>query len=111
AQMVVTTHSPHMVQHARPDNLIILPRHGSTPRHLDGVDAEFGLIGWTVEEILRDVMGMDDPRPPAFAQMMEAYETAVTKQDEVAIEAAKTRLLRALHPSSVVRQIIEIDTL
>ncbi len=111
AQMVVTTHSPHMVQHARPDNLIILPRHGSTPRHLDGVDAEFGLIGWTVEEILRDVMGMDDPRPPAFAQMMEAYETAVTKQDEVAIKAAKTRLLRALHPSSVVRQIIEIDTL
>ena len=111
AQLVVSTHSPHMIQHVRPDSLIILPRVGTQPRGLDGVDPEFGLIGWTIEEILRDVMGMEDPRPPAFAEMMEAFESAVTKQDEHGIAQARGRLLRALHPSSVVRQIIEIDSL
>lgn len=111
AQMIVSTHSPHMIQYARPDNLIILPRYGSKPRHLEGVDSEFGLIGWTVEEILRDVMGMEDPRPPAFAKMMELYENAVSRRDQKAIEKAKANIFRALHPSSVVRQIIEIETL
>lgn len=111
AQMIVSTHSPHMIQYARPDNLIILPRRGGEPRRLDGVDPEFGLIGWTVEEILRDVMGMEDSRPPAFAKMMETYENAVTRRDKSAIKVAKERIFRALHPSSVVRQIIEIETL
>lgn len=111
AQIVVSTHSPHMIQHARPDNLIILPRQGSQPRTLDGVDSKYGLIGWTIEEILRDVMGMDDPRPPAFAHIMERYENAVTKQDKQAINAARKELFKALHPSSVVRQIIEIESI
>jgi hypothetical protein len=100
-----------MIQNARPDNLVILPRFGNVPRELEGVDPEFGLIGWTVEEILRDVMGMEDPRPPTFAKMMETYENAVTRQNKKAVEAAKAKVLRALHPSSLVRQIIEIDTL
>jgi hypothetical protein len=111
AQLVVSTHSPHMIQYARPDNLIILPRSGTEPRRLEGVDPELGLIGWTVEEILRDVMGMDDPRPPAFAEMMKAYENAVTRGDPDAVETAKALVFRALHPSSVVRQIIEIESL
>jgi hypothetical protein len=100
-----------MIQYARPDNLIILPRSGTEPRRLEGVDPELGLIGWTVEEILRDVMGMDDPRPPAFAEMMKAYENAVTRGDPDAVETAKALVFRALHPSSVVRQIIEIESL
>jgi len=111
AQIVVSTHSPHMIQNAREDNLIILPREGTRPRRLEGVDAEFGLIGWTVEEILRDVMGMEDARPPEFAAMMNEYENAVTRRDESAIKLAKEKVFRALHPSSVVRQIIEIETL
>jgi hypothetical protein len=111
SQIIVSTHSPHMIQNARPDNLIILPRFGNVPRKLEGVDPEFGLIGWTVEEILRDVMGMEDPRPPAFAKMMETYENAVTRRNKQAVEEAKAKVLRALHPSSLVRQIIEIDTI
>lgn len=111
AQVIVSTHSPHMIQAVRPENLIILPRSGFEPRRLDGLDPEFGLIGWTVEEILRDVMGMEDSRPPAFARMMEAYENAVTMRDHEAIEKTKSQVLRALHPSSIVRQIIEIETL
>lgn len=111
AQVIVSTHSPHMIQYAHLNNLIILPRNGSEPRQLVGVDPEFGLIGWTVEEILRDVMGMEDPRPPAFTELMELYENAVTRRDEEAIKATKAKVLRALHPSSIVRQIIEIETL
>lgn len=111
AQLVVTTHSPHMVQCAKLKELIVLPREGMQPRHLTGVDPEFGLIGWTVEEILRDVMGMEDPRPPAFVKIMERYENAVTRQDHVEIQAAKSEVLRALHPSSIVRQIVEIEAI
>ncbi len=111
AQIIVTTHSPHMVQYGRPDNLIILPKSGSAPVALKDVDPEFGLIGWTVEEILRDVMGMEDARPPAFADMMSKYENAVSRQDSEATEYFKGLLLRALHPSSIIRQIIEIETI
>lgn len=111
AQLVVSTHSPHMIQHARPDNLIILPKQGSRPRVIHGIDPEYGLIGWTVEEILRDVMGMDDSRPIEFAHIMERYENAVTKQDDQAAADAKAELFRALHPSSIIRQIIEIESI
>lgn len=111
AQIIVTTHSPHMIQHAKPETLKVLPRMGNEPRKFAGIDDELGLIGWTVEEILRDVMGMDDPRPPKFAKIMEAYENAVTRNDETLIEETKKNVLRALHPSSIVRQIIEVETL
>lgn len=111
AQIIVTTHSPHMVQCAKLEELIILPREGVHPTRLKGVDPEFGLIGWTVEEILRDVMGMEDPRPLAFVKIMERYENAVTRKDYIEMEVAKSEVLRALHPSSVVRQIIEIEAI
>ncbi len=111
AQIIVTTHSPHMIQNASSEQLIILAKSQSTPRRLNGVDRDFGLIGWTVEEILRDIMGMEDPRPPRFAEMMQRYETAVTRRDIPEIEASKADVLRALHPSSVMRQIIEIESL
>lgn len=111
AQLIVSTHSPHMLQYARADNLIILPKNGSKPSSLEGIDSEYGLIGWTVEEILRDVMGMEDPRPPAFAKMMEDYENAVTQKDQASEGEARARVLRALHPSSIVRQILQVEAI
>lgn len=56
-------------------------------------------------------MGMEDPRPLAFVKIMERYEDAVTRKDYIEMEVAKSEVLRALHPSSVVRQIIKIEAI
>jgi hypothetical protein len=76
------------------------------------IDPEYGFIGWTVEEILRDIMGLEDSRPPEFVMMLADFERAVShKDDGEIIGAARKRLERALHPSSILRQIIDIEAI
>ena len=56
-------------------------------------------------------MGMEDPRPERFIQMMENYEQAIARKDQKTTAEGRLLLSRALHPSSVIRQIIDIESI
>ena len=57
-QFIVTTHSPLVIQSMDDVNLYILHREGDKVKINRSTNSNF--IGWTVEEILRDTMMMDD---------------------------------------------------
>src|SRR5690606_28696358 len=60
AQFFISTHSPHVVQTALKDEVIALERRNNEVVRRKLPTSEYGYQGWTIEEILEDVMGMTD---------------------------------------------------
>jgi len=70
AQFIGATHSPHMIQVADPKEIIALEADPSGKiLRRDLPSGEFGFQGWTVEEILTDVMGMADTRSTKYREL------------------------------------------
>lgn len=109
AQFIATTHSPHIIQQAARNQIIALERSASgvEPRTLP--EAEFAYQGWTVEEILEDVMGMRTTRSALFQSAYSEYEAAVGV-DETAERQAADALDRLLHPSNPLRKVLRLTT-
>jgi energy-coupling factor transporter ATP-binding protein EcfA2 len=85
AQIILTTHSPHIIQSARANEVIPLEGENGHLRLRDVQVGESGFQGWTVEEILRDVMGLTETRPAAFTNLYEAFDLAVQDDDVIAV--------------------------
>ncbi len=111
AQHIVTTHSPHMIQEAKANELIVLDIDSHEPRTTKMVDPEYGFVGWTIEEILQDVMGLDDVRPERFRDALRAYDGAVDKGDTRSVARTRDVLLKMLHPANPLRQILKIESI
>ena len=57
AQFILTTHSPSILQTLEKDEIIALRYDEDGNTCLKSLDlGEYGLQGWTLEEILKDVM-------------------------------------------------------
>ena len=108
AQLILTTHSPHIIQSARANEVIALEGENGHLTQRQVTVGESGFQGWTVEEILRDVMGLTEVRPPAFTALYEAFDQAV--QDENQREAAQLyqQLEKMLHPTSDLKTILKL---
>lgn len=110
AQIVATTHSPHMIQVANPNELIAL-----------GLDAEnkvyrrelpnnqYGFQGWTVEEILKDVMGLEETRSQVYIEIIHQFEEALADEDIENAQKAYEVLEEMLHPKNPLRKILELQ--
>ena len=107
-QFIVTTHSPLVLQSMENVNLYVLRRDN------DGVFAEkipqTDFRGWTVEEILRDVMKMDDD---IYSDLYQRYfrefeEGLNAKNYQIAFDAY-SELKKSLHPNNPLRRILEIQ--
>lgn len=82
AQFIVTTHSPHVVQNSKPDQIIALEQaeDGETcVRSQPG--GEYGYTGWTVDEVLRDVMGMESTLSRDLEQKLEEFYGYIDAED------------------------------
>lgn len=110
AQFIVATHSPHIIQAASPKEIIALSidDNGNVVRR-PLINSKFGFQGWTIEEVLVDVMGMTDTRTPIFHQVLEAYESALESEDATAATAAFDTLNQLLHPQNPLRKIFQLD--
>ena len=108
AQLILTTHSPHIIQSAQANEVIALEGENGHLTQRQVRVGEFGFQGWTVEEILRDVMGLTEVHPPAFTALYEAFDQAV--QDENPREAARLyqQLEKMLHPTSDLKTILKL---
>jgi len=84
-QFFITTHSPHVVTHVRPESLYGL-RQGE-----NGIDVErpSESYGKNAERILEDLMGLDTTRPnPVEAAIQEIFATI----EKGSLKSAKTML-------------------
>lgn len=107
-QFIVTTHSPLVIQSMEEVNLYVLRREG------EKVVTERSLVtnysGWTVEEILRDVMKMEDD---VYSDLLQAnyalFEEALDKNDRTKAKKAYQKLIDILHPQNPQKRLMKLQ--
>ncbi|WP_145148453.1 AAA family ATPase [Paenibacillus xylanexedens] len=110
AQIIITTHSPHMIQAAESDELIALGlNEDEEVVRLETIKSEYGFKGWTVEEILEDVMGLSETRSNDYISVRKDFEDALEDEDHEKAAQSYQILSKMLHPRSPMRKILEIQ--
>lgn len=110
AQIIATTHSPHVIQRADPSEVIALYRKedGSTDQR-PLPSSEYGYAGWTLEEVLEDIMGVSDTKSSVFRAAIHAFDSAIDNEDCEKIQGTLQILEKMLHKDSPLRKIIAIQ--
>jgi predicted ATP-binding protein involved in virulence len=106
-QFIVTTHSPFVIQSMEKVNLYTLQREDDQVKvnHL-GCQS---FVGWRIEEILSEVMGLgDDIQTNTYQELMKQFEKAANSEDYKRGKETYDALKGILHPQSVERELIDI---
>ena len=109
AQIIATTHSPHVIQAAGVSEVIALAREPGKDVHVRDIPPnEFGFAGWSIEEILEDVMGMKTVRSPLYEEAERLFDKAIDAEDGKQAQIQLGRLQKMLHPSSHIKTLLEL---
>jgi energy-coupling factor transporter ATP-binding protein EcfA2 len=106
-QFIATSHSPLVVQSAERCNIAVLHKDGDRI-HIQNIPNQ-SYQGWSVEEILRDLMEMDSTHSEAFTKALKDFELAIGADDYAAAQAAYQTLDQILHPESVHRKLMRMQ--
>lgn len=109
AQFIITTHSPAVLQSLNREEIIPLYLQDKEVTIKTLNLSEYGLKGWTLEEILSDVMGVGELKNKILRESLDLFSSAL---DQKNIEQAKLeyeKLNQMLHPQSTLRQILDIQ--
>jgi len=109
AQFFLTTHSPHVVQTARHGEVIALERKDGEVIRRELPTSEYGYQGWTIEEVLKDVMGMPDLRTKTYEAIRNDFMDAFKQQNQLRAAEAFDKLSRMLHPHSELKAIYQMQ--
>lgn len=110
AQIFTSTHSPHVIQVAKPDEMIPLVRQENGSLVVNPiVNKEYGCQGWTIEEILNDVMGMQDTKSNKYMEELDKFNQALDADDAAQAHEAYDVLCKMLHPDNYLRKVLEIQ--
>lgn len=110
AQFFITTHSPHVVQTAAYGEVIALDRNINgvvSQRPLPA--SEYGYQGWTIEEILDDIMGMPDLRTIKYNEIKALFDSALDLEDKFKAQDAYDELDKMLHPQYPLRPVFKMQ--
>ncbi len=110
AQFIVTTHSPNILQALGKDEIIPLTMDEEGEIGIKELSlTQYGLQGWTIEEILRDVMELPETTSKIFEETKDAYDRAMDLDNaEEAIKNYK-KLKEMLHTDSVLRRLLDFQ--
>lgn len=106
-QFIVTAHSPLIVQSAEDVNLIILEKDKENTH----IRQEFGTFqGWTVEEILQDLMGLGEKTlSDTYLNFLKQFETGIDEENYDKAKSAFDELIKILHPTSSQRKLLKLQ--
>jgi len=110
AQFIVTTHSPHVIQAAEPGDVIALIRNESgavEPQSLPKL--KYGFQGWTIEEILQDIMGVKSANSELYDRTLMDFNDALEREDQQKIRYSLDILLEMLHPKNPMRRLLQLQ--
>jgi len=106
-QFIVTAHSPLIVQSAEKVNVVLLQKEGDRVTITNRVNTSFQ--GWTVDEILSDLMGLEKTVSDVYLQHLRDFEEAVSEDNSEKAKTAYDALDKILHPSNHTRKILRIQ--
>lgn len=110
AQIIATTHSPSVLQNATAEEIIPLYKDKTGDVHIKELHlGEYGLQGWTLEEIMKDVMGMESTTSDLYAQTIKDFDDAMYEENVPLIKEKYETLCKMLHPQSTLRQLLKIQ--
>ncbi|MGC0119397.1 AAA family ATPase [Pseudoalteromonas piscicida] len=109
AQFICTTHSPHIIQSAEPNQIIAIESNNGKASQRQLPNSTHGFKGWTVEEVLIDVMGMSDLRTQLFNVSMQEFEQAVEDENYIKAESAFEKLESMLHPHNHMKKMLRFQ--
>ena len=110
AQIIATTHSPTIIQCANANEIIPLhfdEKNNIVIRELDV--NEYGFQGWSIEEILTDVMGMKAVRSELFTTTIKEFDKAIDNGNAIKAKENYKKLDKMLHPKNYLRKLLEIS--
>lgn len=111
AQFIITTHSPHVIQTAEPNQILALQLNedGNVTLRDDLQTSKYGFKGWTVEEILYDVMGMKTLRTEMYRKLIDDFGKAIDNEDAGTAKAVYAELDELLHPLNPQRKLLSFQ--
>lgn len=111
AQFIMTTHSPHVIQSLEPNQVLALQMNedGNIAVRTDLHASKYGFKGWSVEEILYDVMGMKTLRSEMYHKLMKSFGEAIDNEDEKSAAVFFEELDSLLHPNDPQRKILQFQ--
>lgn len=108
-QFVITTHSPHVIQSANRNQILALELQDEKVSIRDLPLSEFGFKGWSLDEILVDVMGMQDTRNKTYVSLFNSFNKAVIDENVDDALMYLDKLNSSLHPSSHIRKLLRLQ--
>lgn len=109
-QFIVTTHSPSVLQSLKREEIIPLTvdeRGWVCVKELDLGD--YGLQGWTLEEILKEVMELPDTSSRFYLETMTAYKKGIAENNNDEALRHYQILKKMLHPESITGKLLDIQ--
>lgn len=108
-QFFVTTHSPMVLQSAKDINLFVLKHNEEGMVSVERSDIH-DFRGWTVEEILRETMGLqNDVHSDEYQRLISEFNTSLDKNDKEKMQKAYDEIIPLLHPNNPLKRILEIQ--
>lgn len=109
AQFFASTHSPHVIQTAKPKQIIALGLDNDNVIQRELPNSEFGFQGWTIEEVLIDVMGMNSLRTEIFKDLITKFDQAIEEENSEIAEEIFSKLDNLLHPENTLRKLLKFQ--
>lgn len=111
AQFILTTHSPHVIQTAKPNQVMALQldENNNVRLRTDLQTSKYGFNGWTVEEILYDVMGMRTMRSEMYHDLIERFGKAIDNENEEEAKSIYAELEQLLHQRNSQRKLLSFQ--
>ena len=107
-QFIVTAHSPLIVQSAENINVVILRKEGD--HTLIEQPKMRNFRGWTVEEILSDLMDLDGKTmSETYLNLVNAFTEGIENDDVEKSQNAYKALDKILHPRSELRKLFRLE--
>lgn len=107
-QFIVTAHSPLIVQSAEEVNLVILKKEND--RVVVDQPNIRSFRGWTVEEIMTDLMQLEgQTMSNTYLDLMAQFDEALDEDDYKKAQSAYNQLDAILHPQSSQRKLLRLQ--
>lgn len=109
-QFILTTHSPSVLQTLEGEEIIALGCNKEGNTYLKELNiGEYGLQGWTLEEILKYVMEMPSTTSELYQNTFKKFDEAMNNEDRDMILEQYNLLKEMMHPDNPLRKLLAIQ--
>lgn len=110
AQFIVTTHSPSVLQSLRKEEIMALTKNDVGDTIIKELNiGKYGLQGWSLEEILRDVMEMTNTSSNFYKETLDRYDQAMNEDNGEEVLKQYHILMEMLHPANPLRKLLGLQ--